>query len=178
MILFSRSYFRKRVISLATTASVGAVSLAMAHGPTSAHRIRGTIPVQYVTDRSDSEAPFLSENETAMNKMMTNMNVKPTGDVDRDFVAMMVPHHQGAVDMAQAELRYGHNEQLRHLAQEIVANQQQEIAVMRHAVGESSPSVAPPAQPSSSPEISPHPMPRGAMNMPDHSMSDTSMKSK
>jgi hypothetical protein len=49
---------------------------------------------------------------------------------------MMVPHHQGAVDMAKAELKYGHNEQLRRLAREIVANQQQEIIVMRNAVGD------------------------------------------
>jgi hypothetical protein len=168
MILFSRSFIRKRVISLATTASVAATSLAMAHGPISAHRIRGTMPLQYVADRpgSSDEAAFLSENESAMNKMMADMTVKPTGDVDRDFVAMMVPHHQSAVDMAQAELRYGHNEQLRRLAQEIVTNQQREIAVMRHAVGESSP------------EISQPPMPHGAMNMSHDSMSDTSMKIK
>jgi uncharacterized protein (DUF305 family) len=39
------------------------------------------------------------------------MSIKPTGNVDQDFVAMIVPHHQGAIDMAQAELRHGHNEQ-------------------------------------------------------------------
>ncbi len=83
-----------------------------------------------------------------MNKMMADMTVKPTGDVDRDFVAMMVPHHQGAVDMAKAELKYGHNEQLRRLAQEIVVTQQQEIAVMRLAVGDRlPPSVASPTRP-------------------------------
>jgi uncharacterized protein (DUF305 family) len=59
------------------------------------------------------EQPFLSENAAAMSKMMADMTIKPTGDVDRDFVAMMVPHHQGAVDMAKAELQYGHNERLR-----------------------------------------------------------------
>jgi hypothetical protein len=60
---------------------------------------------------------------------------------------MMVPHHQGAIDMAQAVLRYGHNEQLRRLAQEIVVTQQQEIAAMRLAVGEGlPPSVASPTQ--------------------------------
>jgi hypothetical protein len=83
-----------------------------------------------------------------MNKMMADMTIKPTGDVDRDFVAMMVPHHQGAIDMAQAVLRYGHNEQLRRLAQEIVVTQQQEIAAMRLAVDEElPPSVASPTQP-------------------------------
>jgi uncharacterized protein (DUF305 family) len=78
----------------------------------------------------------LSENKAAMDKMMADMTVKPTGDVDRDFVAMMVPHHQGAVAMANAELKYGHNKQLRRLAQEIVASQRQEITVMRNAVSD------------------------------------------
>ena len=51
--------------------------------------------------------------------------------------AMMIPHHQGAIDMAAAELRYGRNERLRRIAQEIVVDQQQEIAAMRLALGES-----------------------------------------
>jgi len=84
---------------------------------------------------SPVEAPFLAENEAAMNKMMAAMTIKPSGDVDADFVAMMVPHHQGAIDMAQAELRYGRNEQLRRLAQEIIVTQQQEIGAMRLALG-------------------------------------------
>ena len=49
---------------------------------------------------------------------------------------MMIPHHQGAIDMAQAELRYGKNEQLRRIAQEIIVEQQQEIAAMRLALGQ------------------------------------------
>jgi hypothetical protein len=63
-----------------------------------------------------SEAPYLADNVGAMTKMMVDMGIRPTGDVDRDFVSMMVPHHQGAIDMAQAELRYGRNEQLRRMA--------------------------------------------------------------
>jgi uncharacterized protein (DUF305 family) len=84
---------------------------------------------------SDEKA-FLSENRAAMTKMMAAMQTKPSGDVDRDFVDMMVPHHQGAIDMARAVLRYGHNEQLRRIAQKIVEQQQQEIVAMRLAVGE------------------------------------------
>ena len=87
--------------------------------------------------------PFLAENVSAMSKMMVDMGITPSGDVDRDFVAMMVPHHQGAIDMAQAELRYGHNEQLRRMAQEIIVTQQEEIAAMRLAVGEPLPPSAP-----------------------------------
>jgi hypothetical protein len=82
------------------------------------------------------EAPFLKENEAAMIKMMDDMAIKPTGDIDRDFVAMMSPHHQGAIDMAISELRYGKNEQLRRIAQEIIVDQMQEIAAMKLAIGE------------------------------------------
>ncbi len=82
------------------------------------------------------EAPFLAENDAAMTRMMADMTVKPTGDVDADFAAMMIPHHHGAIDMALAELRYGKNEQLRRLAQEIIVEQQQEIAAMRLALGQ------------------------------------------
>jgi hypothetical protein len=136
MVLFSRSFVRKRMISLATTASVAATSFAFAEDPARTDHVRGTMPIQHVTDRPDHSAEqlFLSENDASMRKMMADMMIKPTGDVDHDFVAMMVPHHQGAVDMAKAELNYGHNVQLRRLAQEIVATQQQEITVMRNAV--------------------------------------------
>jgi len=79
---------------------------------------------------------------------MKNMALKPTGDVDHDFVAMMVPHHQGAIEMAQAVLRYGHNEQVRRIAQEIIVDQLQEIAAMRLATGDPLPaSIASPTQP-------------------------------
>lgn len=83
-----------------------------------------------------SEAAFLAENDAAMTKMMNDMDIKATGDVDKDFVAMMIPHHQGAIEMAQAVLRHGKNEQLRRIAQEIIVDQQQEIAAMRLALGQ------------------------------------------
>lgn len=79
---------------------------------------------------------FLAESHAAMTNMMKAMDVKPSGDADADFVAMMIPHHQGAIEMARAELRYGRNEQLRRMAQEIIVTQQQEITAMRLAVGQ------------------------------------------
>jgi uncharacterized protein (DUF305 family) len=93
--------------------------------------------------KTTAEAPFLAENAAAMDRMMADMDVKPTGDVDADFVAMMIPHHQGAIDMAQAVLRYGKNEQIRRIAQEIVVEQQQEIAAMRLALGQPLPPSTP-----------------------------------
>src|SRR5215470_14199048 len=96
---------------------------------------------------SAAEASYLAENVSAMTKMMIDMGIRPSGDVDTDFVAMMTPHHEGAIEMAQAELRYGHNEQLRRMAQEIIVTQQQEIAAMRLAIGlPLPPSVASPDQ--------------------------------
>jgi uncharacterized protein (DUF305 family) len=92
----------------------------------------------WVSAASDGEASFLAENEAAMSKMMAAMAVKPSGDVDKDFVATMVPHHQGAIEMAQAELRHGHNEQLRRIAQEIIVDQTQEIAAMKLAMEQES----------------------------------------
>lgn len=97
----------------------------------------------------NSENAFIAQNDAAMNKMMKNMAVPPSGDVDKDFVALMVPHHQGAIEMAQAVLRYGHNEQLRRIAQEIIVDQQQEIAAMHLALGQPlPPSYAAPTEPS------------------------------
>jgi hypothetical protein len=89
------------------------------------------------------ETAFLKENDDAMTKMMNGMTIKPSGDIDRDFVAMMNPHHQGAIDMAVIELRYGKNEQLRRIAQEIIVDQMQEIAAMKLAIGEPATETAP-----------------------------------
>jgi DUF305 family protein family protein len=84
---------------------------------------------------SVEEEAYLADNVAAMTKMMIDMGIRPSGDVDADFVAMMIPHHQGAIEMAKAELRYGRNEQLRRMAQEIIVTQQQEVAAMRLALG-------------------------------------------
>jgi len=97
-----------------------------------------TLAAAWVFAANDDETSFVAENEAAMSKMMAAMSVKPSGDVDRDFVATMAPHHQGAIEMAQAELRHGRNEQLRRIAQEIIIDQTQEIAAMRLAIGQES----------------------------------------
>jgi Domain of unknown function (DUF305) len=106
-------------------------------------------------------AEFKAENVAAMGKMMAGMAIKSSNDVDRDFASMMIPHHRGAIDMAEAELRHGHNEQLRRIAQEIIVDQQQEIAAMRLALGDTLPaSIAAPTQPvAAASATSPHPSP-------------------
>jgi uncharacterized protein (DUF305 family) len=67
----------------------------------------------------------------AMRRMEEGMAISHSGDPDRDFAAMMIPHHQGAIDMAKAELEFGHDPVLRRLAQGIIVEQQQEIQVMQ-----------------------------------------------
>ena len=74
----------------------------------------------------------------AMTRMHAAMTVSDTGEPDRDFAAMMIPHHQGAIDMAAAELRFGKDERLRRLAQGIIVEQRQEIAVMQAIIAEKS----------------------------------------
>jgi uncharacterized protein (DUF305 family) len=59
-------------------------------------------------------------------------NMKMTGDADQDFVAMMIPHHRGAVDMAKVELKYGNDPELKKLAQDIVKAQDDEIKFMQN----------------------------------------------
>lgn len=105
-------------------------------------------PPEAPTAANADERAFLNESDAAMTKMMNDMMAKPTGDIDRDFVAMMTPHHQGAIDMAVIELRYGKNEQLRRIAQEIIVDQMQEIAAMKLAIGEPATDTTPaPTQP-------------------------------
>ena len=74
---------------------------------------------------------FQARMTEAMERMHHGMMTAPTGDPDRDFSTMMIPHHQGAIDMAQVELTYGKDERLRRLSQAIIVEQNQEIAVMR-----------------------------------------------
>ena len=74
---------------------------------------------------------FASAMDAAMARMHDAMMTGYTGDSDRDFAVMMIPHHQGAIDMALLELRFGKDERLRRLAQGIIVDQQQEIKVMQ-----------------------------------------------
>lgn len=69
---------------------------------------------------------------SSMDKMHAAMTlVKPTGEDDVDFVTLMLPHHQAAIDMAKTQLLYGKDPQMRRLAQEILTDQQLEIELMQ-----------------------------------------------
>ena len=91
-------------------------------------------PMKSATNMASSvRAPADKAMMDGMLKMNRDMRGAPmTGNPDQDFVAMMIPHHQGAVVMAEVELRYGHDPFLRELARQIISAQDQEIGEMRN----------------------------------------------
>ena len=89
---------------------------------------RAQMPHNHETTHAGSFDALMAQ---AMERMHKDMGIAPSGDPDRDFAAMMIPHHQGAVDMAKVELQFGKNPVLRRLAQGIIVEQLQEIEVMQ-----------------------------------------------
>jgi uncharacterized protein (DUF305 family) len=69
--------------------------------------------------------------KAASDKMIHAMMMEPSGDADKDFAMMMIPHHEGAIDMAKLELQYGKDAQLRAMAEKIIAAQEAEIAELK-----------------------------------------------
>ncbi|HET6160884.1 MAG TPA: DUF305 domain-containing protein [Dongiaceae bacterium] len=67
----------------------------------------------------------------AMDKMHQAMPMEFSGNADADFANSMIPHHQGAIDMAEIELQYGKDPELRQMAERIIADQEREIAEMK-----------------------------------------------
>ena len=131
MVIFSRAFVRRRIISLAASLSVSATSLALAKDPGEAHHL-------LTSANNRSERQFLFAKDVAVSEMAQASLTPPSGDVDRDFVGMMVARDQATMELARAELLYGHNDEIRRLAQNIVAQGQHEISVMRRAVGDTS----------------------------------------
>ena len=81
----------------------------------------------------DSHATnFMRIMDESMKRMDTDMKSAPmNGNSDHDFATMMMPHHQGAIDMAKAELIYGKDPVMRRMAEEIIVDQQSEIQAMQ-----------------------------------------------
>ena len=80
----------------------------------------------------DMNQAFMDMMSASMKRMDKGMEQAPmNGDVDHDFATMMIPHHEGAIDMAKAELSYGKDPVMRRQAQEIIVDQQSEIEAMK-----------------------------------------------
>ncbi len=75
--------------------------------------------------------PAIAEYIRANDEMHRNMNIEYSGNADIDFVTGMIPHHQGAIDMAKVQLKYGKDEKLKQLARNIIIWQEAEIGLMK-----------------------------------------------
>lgn len=123
----------RRLISVAVLIALAAMVLqAQKHPAQSATSTVGWPSAPTAKFVASTEKTFDRLMADAMNVMHKGMHSAPyTGDSDRDFVTMMIPHHQGAIDMAKALLLYGKDPQMRRLAQEIITEQQSEIQLMQ-----------------------------------------------
>ena len=122
----------RRFILIATLIVLAAV--AMLTQKHAAHSATSTVPLPTAPTEftASTDKTFDQLMGDAMSVMHKGMHSAPyTGDPDRDFVTMMIPHHQGAIDMAKILLLYGTDEQLKRLAQEIIADQQNEVQLMQ-----------------------------------------------
>jgi len=122
----------QRLVAIAAImTAIGTAAFAQhAHQPGSA-----TDPAaQKVTDDmtpKDSDAASTKAYKEAHAKMMHDMHQTFTGNADIDFMTVSIPHHQGAIDMAKVLLKYGKDAQTRKLAEQIIADQEKEIALMQ-----------------------------------------------
>ena len=94
--------------------------------------VASSVVVSTMIQAQSSADPDWSELMASMDKMRMAMGaIKPSGDNDVDFVRLMLPHHQAAIDMARTQLLYGKDPQMRELAQKIITAQQSEIELMQ-----------------------------------------------
>lgn len=122
--------------SVATFALLGAMSLAGAQhqGHGQHHGTTVPAPHQHGAAPSASSAgdpPSVAAFKAANDRMHRDMDIPFSGHADIDFVRGMIPHHQGAIDMAKIVLEHGKDEQVRKWAADIIREQEREIAEMR-----------------------------------------------
>jgi uncharacterized protein (DUF305 family) len=92
--------------------------------------IKGQQAMQKHAINSESDLAW-AELQSSMARMHSAMQlIAASGNSDADFVRLMIPHHQAAIEMAKSQLLYGKDPQMRRLAQEIIADQQSEIELM------------------------------------------------
>jgi uncharacterized protein (DUF305 family) len=114
----------KHVLALTTAALIATGGLALAqshHGPQHGH----------AQPAPGKDAPATEAYKAANAKMHAGMDIAFTGDADVDFIKGMIPHHQGAIDMAEVVLKYGKDEKTRKWAADIIREQKREIAEMQ-----------------------------------------------
>lgn len=111
----------KARLTLAITLAVGLAGIAVSQTPHHGHGVPTVEP----------DPPSTKAFKAANDKMHQDMAIAFTGDADVDFVLGMIPHHQGAIEMAKVVQQFGKDEQIRKLAADVVREQEREIAEMR-----------------------------------------------
>jgi uncharacterized protein (DUF305 family) len=119
--------------ALGAVALIGLLLAALTVKPIAKHRHETGATLSEINDGSVgiSDPAFYAEMTNVNARMHVGMDIMRSGNVDRDFIRMMIPHHQGAIDMARVLLKYGQDERLKRLAQSIIIEQGQEITYMR-----------------------------------------------
>ena len=137
------TFHRKSRIALTLVAGIlaagtGGVALAQMQqqtpggmGPQRPMQMPQGHPGPMMGQQAPSPNPTIAAYQGAADKMHRDMGINYSGESDRDFANSMIPHHQGAIDMARVELQYGKDPEMRKLAEEIVAAQEKEIAFLR-----------------------------------------------
>jgi uncharacterized protein (DUF305 family) len=118
------------VAVLAAAGLLATVSLAPAQQGTGPMPGHGMMQGQGMTMQQPSDAASRAYMDGMM-KMNRDMQMPMSGDADRDFAMMMIPHHQGAIDMARVQLQYGKDPELKKMAQKVIEDQEKEIADLR-----------------------------------------------
>lgn len=164
---------RRLALALLLGAALPAAALAQAPAPHAGHPAPAPVPAPAAAPAAAPAHAMPADpteaSKQAMERMHHAMMIPYTGNADVDFVRGMIPHHQGAIDMARIELAHGKDPELRRMAQEMIDAQQREIAAMnewlaRHAPAAHAPAPhgKPPAPAPAAPGAAPAPAPRPA----------------
>jgi uncharacterized protein (DUF305 family) len=130
----------RRFVLITTLIVLAAAMQVQKYAAQSAMFIEHPITAPTAEFSASTDKTFDQLMDDAMRVMHNGMQTAPqTGDPDRDFVTMMIPHHQGAIDMAKGVLLYGKDPQIRRLAQEIITDQQHEVQLMQLWLAKQSP---------------------------------------
>jgi uncharacterized protein (DUF305 family) len=111
---------RRFLIPTAVALLLAAPVAALAQGDHAGHGSPAAMP------QDAASKAFMASHQ----EMMKGMDIAPTGKPDRDFARMMIPHHRGAIDMARVELEHGKDPAMRALAEQIIKDQEGEIAIL------------------------------------------------